>query len=113
MSCDVNTHRVTVLGNQETIGRHRYDDGRCDDVYLKDVLSARWEDENTREILREVLENRSVVVAAVAEARRESVESKAELLKTVLENRVDAERLAREQLRDLISICGNRKCGGH
>lgn len=119
MSCDTNTHKVTVLGNLDVDHDYRGRHGRDDEdrrVGLKDLIQAARDGEAHRDIVREVLEAKFATV-------RETVESKAEILRAVAEvgEKVSEAKhdLAvkileadRERLRDLLMTKRDR-CGGH
>lgn len=136
MSCDTNTHKVTVLGdldvNDRRGGRHRRDDDGRDFDSLRDLLALRANDEDHRDILvkilevgqaniketleakfagvRETLEAKSEVLAAVAEARADGKESKHDLAVKILETQLANEKGLREIL------CRPRErsgCGKH
>src|SRR5262245_11920526 len=109
MSCDTNTHKVTVLGDlgmEHYRGRHwrgDYGDGGADcEVGLKDLFQAARDGEAHRDILREVLESKFVnvretleakaeVLAAIALSQAEAEKARCALSTQILENRVETE----------------------
>ena len=114
MSCDNNTHKVTVLGDFEHNykGRHWRDEEPYDSRNW-DYFKALNDGEAYRDLLREVLESKFQVVKEVVEARSETKEAKFDVVKEILEAKAEAERTAREQLRDLINICRRERSGCH
>lgn len=113
MSCDNNTHKVTVLGDFEHNykGRHWREDDY--DSRNWDFYKALNDGEISRDLLREILESKFAVVKEIGEAKAENVETKFAVVKEILEARAEAERTAREQLRDLIMVCRKERNGCH
>lgn len=107
MSCDRETNKFTVLGDfdvNDRRGRHR-----SDDDYDRDFYKALHDAESHRDLIREIVETRS---AAVAETK----EAKHDIVVQILQNRTDQERIAREQLRDLVLLFrgrGRECCDDH
>jgi hypothetical protein len=111
VSCDTNTHKVTVLGDLDIDhkGRHRRDDDDHDrHEFTRDLVKALRDGDAHRDIVREVLEAKYAGI-------RETLESKAAILAAIAETRVQTLESENRNLRDLFEFAGRRKerCGGH
>jgi hypothetical protein len=130
MSCDTNTHKVTVLGDLEydKRGRHRRDDDHDHDsrVGLKDLIEVIRDGEGENRILsaikdgaaanvRETLEAKFAVGKAVAEGTGAVLTAIAGIGEKVQETKfelaVKALEAQNQGLRDLLAFGRDRKCG--